>query len=49
MSWLDTNVLDKHVCLDQRHKLTTFNFYEFEKEINLREYSNPVLGLYTCL
>ena len=25
------------------------NFYEIENEINLRGYSDPVLGLYTCL
>ena len=25
------------------------NIYEFEKEINPRGYSDPVLGLYTCI
>ena len=25
------------------------NFNEFETEMNLRGYSDPVLGLYTCL
>ena len=25
------------------------NTYEFEKEINHRGYSDPVLGLYTCI
>ena len=32
-----------------RKRASGQNIYEFEKEINPRGYSDPVLGLYTCI